>query len=374
MMNRMKEGAALNKNLLFTTIIFTSLLGLTIFSQNLKAQENETLVERGRYLSTVAGCESCHTPFAAQYNNPNMPAEDLRTLSLFERQAKDETLQFAGGRIFDLGPAGVIVTTNITQDPKTGIGGWSNEEIEIALRTGATPDGRQLHPIMPYAAYNQMSDNDMEAIIAYLRTVRSVENDVTALRTASTEGIPPFPMPDGPISTPDPADEIRYGEYLVRNVLGCSDCHTPIDPNSGQPLFDEFLSGGQPYEGPWGIVYAANITPHEETGIGTWNENEIKRALLSGVRQDGRRLILMPWEYYAELTATDADAVTNYLQNGLAPTNREVPAAATSETVTEFVEIPDAPASNNNNTVLIVGILGLLVILTIGGFIVLRKR
>lgn len=341
--------------------------------------QEDDLVTRGQYLVTIAGCDGCHTPFRAEFNGPELTSAQLQTLSLSERSAKDPDMYLAGGRIFDLGPAGIIVGTNISSDPETGIGSWTDEEIEAAMRTGVTPDGRQLIPIMPYTAYNQMADADMEAIIAYLRTVPPIKNDVLVNRTASTEGLPPLPAPDGPINAPDESDQTVYGEYLVRHVMACSDCHTPIDPNSGQPQMDRFLSGGQPFEGPWGIVYSANLTPDEETGLGTWTETEIKRAFLSGVRIDGRRLVLMPWEYYAALSATDADAAANYLKNGLTAVQQAVPALAVAEDLLQYsaatAEYDVANESNTSpNMFLIIGIVGLVLIIIGVAVYVLRRQ
>ncbi|MCL4264772.1 MAG: hypothetical protein KJ069_16230 [Anaerolineae bacterium] len=337
----------MKKNLILATLLICCLSVVRPLAATPPSQE-EALRARGQYLTTIAGCDGCHTPFRTEFNNLELTPAQLQTLSMSERSAKDPDMYMAGGRIFDLGPAGIIVGTNITSDPETGIGDWTDEEIETAMRTGVTPDGRQLIPIMPYTAYNQMADADMAALIAYLRTIPPIKNDVLANRTASTEGLPPLPAPDGPITAPDESDQIAYGEYLVRHVMACTDCHTPIDPNSGQPQMDRFLSGGQPFEGPWGIVYAANITPDEETGLGNWTETEIKRAFLSGVRIDGRRLVLMPWEYYASLSGPDADATASYLKNGLTAVPQKVPALAVAEELLQYLTtIPTPPTENN---------------------------
>jgi hypothetical protein len=105
---------------------------------------------------------------------------------------------------------------------------------------------------------------------------------------------------------------------------------------------DKYLSGRQPYEGPWGIVYGGNITPDEETGIGSWTDEEVKRAILSGIGRDGRRLILMPWYAYTNLTAEDSDAVVYYLKNVLEPVNNPIPDASLNP---EFMVM--APDSQN---------------------------
>jgi len=301
--------------------------------------ENTALIERGEYLAKIANCETCHTPFQEKYNNlAELTLEDLQTIAMREELALDkEERLMAGGRPFDLGPAGVMFTRNLTPDPETGLGEWTDEEIEIAIRTGISRDGRQLHPLMPYTIFNQMADADMDAIIAYLRSIPAVENAVPVIDF----GLPNMglPMSDEEIVMPDPeAEPEAYRHYLLTSVLGCTHCHTPVDPNTGAPMMDQFLGGGQPYEGPWGIVYGTNLTPHEN-GLAAWSEDDIARVLTSGVRIDGRRLILMPWQDYANLTLEDLDAVITYLVEDLEPIDTLVPAAALNEGFDERVEL-----------------------------------
>ena len=87
------------------------------------------------------------------------------------------------------------------------------------------------------------------------------------------------------------ADLVKRGEYLVNHVSGCTDCHTPVDPATGGPLMDKYLAGKQPYEGPWGVVYGGNITPDVETGIGSWTDEEVKRALVLDPNLAGAHLL-----------------------------------------------------------------------------------
>ena len=284
-------------------------------------------LEHGKYIATIAGCTSCHTPLKAEYQNfQTLTLEQIQTIAFNDLQASDQDKLLAGGRAFDLGPAGVVFTRNLTPDEETGIGAWTDDQIKIAVKTGIDDDGKLLFPVMPYHVYNGMADADLEAVIAYIRSVRAVKNQVPE-RTVSTEGMPSPPFQTG-IAAPDASDKAARGAYLVNNVMGCTDCHTPIDPATGAPQFDKYLAGGQPYEGPWGIVYGGNITPHNETGLGSWTDEELKRALLAGVGKDGRRLILMPWYVYAALNSEDADAVVFFLKNGLPAVDNRVPAAS----------------------------------------------
>lgn len=280
--------------------------------------EEEALLARGEYLIYVSGCISCHTPSKDEYADlAALTPEQAVELSLYALETLDvENRQLAGGRVFSLGPMGIIMSRNLTPDEATGLGAWTDEEIEAAIRIGVSRDGYRLFPLMPYRNYFNMSEYDMQAIIAYLRSLPAVENEVPRVGP-SGEGIAPDLVlrDDLPEFAPDSSDPVALGEYLVNTVMSCADCHTPLDETTGAPIFDQWLAGGQPWEGPWGIVYGGNITPHETTGIGTWTDEQIARAIREGVRIDGRRLILMPWEDYAVTTDEDIAAVVAYLRS-----------------------------------------------------------
>ena len=296
-------------------------------SAGASASQQDDTIEQGKYIATIAGCTSCHTPLKAEYQNPQtLTLDQIQTLAFNETQAIDQTRFMAGGRAFDLGPAGMVFTRNITPDVETGLGAWTDDQIKVAIKTGIDNKGKLLFPVMPYHVYSSMADADLEAVVAYLHSVGAVNNQVPE-RTVSTEGMPSPPFQTG-ITAPDASDKAARGAYLVNSVMGCTDCHTPIDPATGAPQMDKYLAGRQPYEGPWGIVYGGNITPDDETGLGTWTDDEVKRAILAGVGKDGRRLILMPWYAYSAMTPEDADAVVFYLQNALPAVNNQVPAAS----------------------------------------------
>lgn len=293
-------------------------------------------IKQGEYLTKIAGCEICHTPYKSEYNDlPNLAPEDIQVLSINEHDALDTDRLLAGGRVFDLGPLGFVMSRNLTPDPETGLGEWTDEEIKTAIRTGVSRDGRQLFPLMPYRVYNQMAEADLDAIVAYLRSLKPIEN----LIPVTDFGLPPFglPIPEEPIVAPDPEDTEARGKYLMTSVLPCTDCHTPLDETTGLPIMEMYFAGGQPYEGPWGIVYGSNITPDEKTGIGEWSDDDLTRVLVSGVRIDGRRVILMPWQDYANLTAPDVEAVISFLRS-VEPIENEVPKAALQPGFEQFAE------------------------------------
>jgi mono/diheme cytochrome c family protein len=140
---------------LFATAI-SLLLALTIPGT---ARADEAQVERGRYLAQIAGCSDCHTPgyFLGQ----------------------PDTARFLGGSDvgFEIPGVGIVYGPNLTPDP-TGLGAWTADEIVTAIRTGATPDGRGLVPVMPWPNLSVLSDEDAYAIAAYLKSLDPVSNDV----------------------------------------------------------------------------------------------------------------------------------------------------------------------------------------------------
>ncbi|MEQ1831606.1 MAG: cytochrome c [Candidatus Eisenbacteria bacterium] len=117
---------------------------------------------------------------------------------------------------------------------------------------------------------------------------------------------------------------IERGKYLV-TIMACNDCHTP-GTFYGVPDFGRFLSGSElGWVGPWGVVYAANLTSDPETGLGKWKPDEIAMAIRSGNRPDGRQLApAMPWLNYSNLTDDDALAIAAYLKT-LKPVKHAVP-------------------------------------------------
>ena len=118
-------------------------------------------VARGEYLVTISGCNDCHTP-GYLYGAP------------------DEARMLSGSEVGWAGPWGIAFAANLTPDPVTGLGGWSDEEIITALKTGQRPDGRMLAPFMPYANFSRLTDEDVQAIVAYLRSLPPVVHEEPA--------------------------------------------------------------------------------------------------------------------------------------------------------------------------------------------------
>jgi mono/diheme cytochrome c family protein len=215
-------------------------------------------IERGRHLSLLGDCASCHTvPGSGQ--------------------------PFAGGRAIET-PFGNIVAPNITPDPDTGVGAWSDDEFDAAVRHGIRRDGARLYPAMPFNAYTKMSRDEVVAIRAYINTVTPVKNTVVANQL-------PFPFniraamgvwdalyfSDAPY-TPDPKQSAEWnrGAFLVEGPAHCGACHTPKTMLGGDKT-SELYEGAQ-LQG-W---FAPNITNDSRRGLGGWSIDDITAYLKTG--------------------------------------------------------------------------------------------
>lgn len=216
----------------------------------------------------------------------------------------------AGGNEFEMGDS-IAYASNITPDEETGIGTWTAEDIATALHTGATPDGEQLHPAMPYARFSALSQQEALAVGEYLLSLEPIANEVPERQL--TEEPAAFTPASEPPAEP-PTDPVARGEELVI-IANCGGCHTPSD-DEGNPNMEMMLAGA-PLRGD---VYASNITPDEETGIGAWSEEEIATFLQSGTYPSGDQLTEGPMAQQIDnrfhlLTDEDASAIAAYLMS-----------------------------------------------------------
>jgi len=195
-------------------------------------------------------------------------------------------MNLAGGLVFS-GSGFRWVAPNITSDSETGIGRWTDDQIVTAMREWQRPDGSLLGPGMAVDMYRKLSDRDVRAIVAYLRTTPPVKHVITEHSTYSFALDPYVPV----ASVPDPADNPESrGAYLAGPVAHCIGCHTPFVPNERRKDWSRTGAGGVIFEGPWGVVLTANITSDKEHGIGNWTDQQIIRAITQGVSADGREL------------------------------------------------------------------------------------
>lgn len=253
----------------------------------------ESPLERGAYLMrSIVACGNCHTP-----QGPDGPIPGM---------------ELAGGT--EIEDKGMLARVpNITPDVETGIGGWTDAQIITAIREGKRPDGTIIGPPMPIGQYRSLSDKDVRAIVAYLRSVPPVSN-----------AVPPsqydFPLPPsyGPpvasVPEPDRSDKTAYGAYLAGPAGHCVECHTPMV--EGRFDYEQLGAGGLRIPGPWGVSVSANITPHPKDGIGGWTDAQIKRAITEGVHPDGHELMPpMAFAYYAKMSDADLEAIVAYLRS-----------------------------------------------------------
>jgi len=270
-------------------------------------------IERGKYLAHhVSLCVECHT---------------VRDFDRFAGPI-DESRLGAGGERFP-GEFGVLYSSNITP---AGIGDWSDEELYRAVTTGVSPSRKPLFPLMPFHSYGTMDRNDVENILAYVRTLEPVESEVP-------QGELNFPLnivvrtmakPPDHQALPDSQNTVEYGRYLV-NAAACTECHTP--KQQGQPLAGMEFAGGMEFEVPQGTVRSSNITPDPETGIGGWSRKAFVQRFKGDKQRHNRGTTvrsgefntIMPWGSYSGMTEEDLGAIYDYLQT-VAPVKNRVKA------------------------------------------------
>jgi len=257
------------------------------------AQANGDLVARGGYLvNTVMTCHNCHTPMG-----PNGP---------------DFSKALSGGLLFDEPPF-KVVASNITQDKETGIGGWTDAQIKHLLRTGQRPNGVQIAEVMPTAFYGILTERDMDAIVAYLRTIKPVKNKVADPVYKIQLPHHLFPGGEKPFTEAMLTDKVKNGFYLA-TIGHCMECHTPFGAK-GKDFVGDLGKGGMEFPGPWGKSVSANITSSKAKGLGDWTDAQIKAAITQGVSKDGHKLKPpMGYPYYARMTGEDIDAIVAYLR------------------------------------------------------------
>ncbi len=275
-------------------VLASALLVSALSAAAALAQSQSDLVKRGEYLMNgPVACGNCH----------HTRGPDLAVIP---------GMEYAGG--FKLVDPGLeAYTANITQDKDTGIGTWTDEQIITAIREGRSREGKIIFPPMPVPTYNNMADEDVRAMVAYLRTVKPVHHEVPESKYSFPQQAMP-PAKSQPI--PPKSDKIGYGRYIVTAQAHCFECHSgPSD--KGPPDFEHKLAaGGFPITlGPDMVVVTANITPDPETGIGKWTDAEIKTAMTTGVRPGGRHLSPpMPYPFFKNMTDEDIDAVIAFLR------------------------------------------------------------
>src|SRR5207249_2366286 len=222
------------------------------------------------------------------------------------------------------GPYGTVYSTNITPDRETGIGGWTDEQLITAIRLGRRPNGERLVPVHPYTVFNGMAEEDVKALVVFLRTVPAVKraNLAKKLSVPMFESVflPTWLAAFAPRETPPtavPTSGTARGEYLVRAVAHCGECHTPRTMTMATDN-SRFLAGNP--KGPEDQA-TPNVTPDVDTGIGKWTVEQIADYLGTGNKPDGDvagglmgEVIDGTLAGYKDLTKEDRAAIAQYLK------------------------------------------------------------
>jgi mono/diheme cytochrome c family protein len=284
-----RRGWSLAALLLLSLVSFPAL----VVAQAPSAAE----LARGKYVFGATGGCGCHTV-------PKQPVN-------------------AGGRKYD-GPFGTVYATNITPDRETGIGEWTDEQIITAIRLGRRPNGERLIPVHPYTTFNGMAADDLKALVAFLRTVPPVKraNQPKKISVPMFESVflPAWLAAFAPVENPPtsvPTSGVARGEYLVRAVAHCGECHTPRTMTMATDN-SRFLAGNP--KGPEDSE-VPNITPDKTTGL-QWSEEEIADYLGTGNKPDGDvvgglmgEVIEGTLSGYKDLSKADRLAIAKYLKS-----------------------------------------------------------
>ena len=282
--------------LLIAALAF-AILGVSVGSAS--GQANQAEIARGKYVFGATGGCGCHT-----------------------EPGKGKPVN-AGGRRIDA-PFGTVYATNITPDRETGIGTWTDEQIITATRLGRRPNGERILPVHPFGSFNGMAEADLKALVAFLRTLPPVrkQNQPKKITVPLFESVflpawlAAFAVAEKPPAAA-PTSGLARGEYLVKAVGHCGECHTPR--TRVQALDNSRFLAGNP-TGPENSE-VPNITPEKETGL-AWSVEEIAYYLATGNKPDGDvvggimgEVIYGNVAGYKDMTKADLTAIAQYLKS-----------------------------------------------------------
>jgi len=254
---------------------------------------------RGQYLANNLGCFECH-------GEHEWTKHDAPLIEGTRGAGYSSGIPLAG-------LPGHVVPPNITPDPDTGAGRWTDDMLARAIREGIGHDGAALFPFMPYPDMRNMSDEDLASVVVYLRSIPPIRKALPKtqiifpvnylIRSAPQPITETVPEPD--LSTP-----VKRGQYLV-TIAGCTDCHTP--QKNGQPIRGLDFAGGFILEGPWGRLASVNITP-DPSGISYYDEAMFLDMMHTGYVKARKINQIMPWEDFRGLTDEDLKGIYAYLR------------------------------------------------------------
>lgn len=270
-------------------------------------------VVRGKYLANhVNACMDCHSKRDwTQFAGPITPG----------------TLGAGGDRFgHEMGLPGTVYARNITP---YGIGDWTDGELFRCITTGVDRNGGALFPLMPYKAYGKMDKEDVYSIIAYLRTLPAIKNDIPerSLDFPLNFIINTIPAKGEPMERPTEDDSIAYGRYLTISA-GCVECHSPSE--KGKIVEGMEYAGGGSFKLPGCTVRSANLTP-DATGLASWTQDvfvkRFKQYEDAAYKSPKLTMMdnnsIMPWMMYARMSEGDLKAIYNYLRT-LQPISNQI--------------------------------------------------
>lgn len=265
---------------------------------DIKASKDSQVIARGRGI--VLGpshCVDCHST--------------VRNVDSVLRLGQEPDL--SGGFKFDFA-LGVFHTPNLTPDTATGLGRLTDGEVARVLRHGVHKNGEAVLPFMPY---QNMTDEDLTAVISYLRSLKPVHNAVPANQySLMGNAVKAFLMkPTGPtqaVLKSLPRDTTAaYGGYLTTTLGACIGCHTKRDPTgayAGEPM-----AGGTVFEEEGHpTLVSPNLTPHPSGRIWGWSQADFVKRFRAGRAIPYSH---MPWEAYGRMSDNDLKAIYNYLKS-----------------------------------------------------------
>jgi mono/diheme cytochrome c family protein len=270
---------------------------------DIKASTDPVMIERGKYLAFGwSHCAACHTP-------PDKVKEIDNGLQM----------PLIGGFGEEAPGFGTFWAPNLTPDPETGIGNLTDAQIARAIRYNVKHDDKLLAPFM---VFQGLSDEDLTAIISFLRSMPAVKNHVPPTEYGFVaKAVVAFGLlkPIGPKSTPPksvPQDTTaEYGKYLANSLGNCLGCHVKID-GTGNQVNADFAGGGvfPPNKFSQGFGYVSpNLTPDRKTGaIADWSEQQFIDRFQGGRLYEGSP---MPWGMFSRMSETDLKALYRYLHS-----------------------------------------------------------
>jgi mono/diheme cytochrome c family protein len=288
---------------------------------DLHATTDPAVIARGEYLVYgPAHCVECHVSSFAEYQRSYIQGRPV---------------PLTGGYRFPIGPLGTLYSKNLTPDPETGIGRYSDAQIARMLRHGVRPDGQASIPLL--MPFGDMADDDIVAILSFLRSQPPARNAVPenewttvgkVMRTFVAAARPRFDV-HPPKTAPRSEPTVERGAYLARSVANCGGCHTAFNEMTGAPIAPTF-SGGNVMEPPMdeGVDRSLwfrppNLTTHPGSALMKFPDRPtfVARFRNGGRHYDGSP---MPWEAFGRMAPEDIGALYEFLHT-VAPAGEKSP-------------------------------------------------